>query len=54
MADSHVMISDRNLNSIIWIANQRTGDVQMWVLARDGELRKTGPVATSADLMSRS
>ena len=54
MADSVVMMSDRNLNSIVWVANRKTGDVQMWNLARDGELRKTGPVATSADLMARS
>ncbi len=50
---SSITLSDRNLNQILWICNSRTGDVEMWQLTRDSELRKSGPIATSADLSVR-
>jgi len=51
--DTTILLSDRNLNNILWVCNVRTGDVQMWYPASDGTLRSDSPVATSADLMER-
>ena len=48
--ESSYLLSDRNWHSIIWVCNRRTGDVQLWELVRDGEIRKVGPIATSANL----
>ena len=46
-------ISDRNLNNNLWVCNARTGDLQLWTVARDGEFKTAGPIATSTDLMER-
>ncbi len=46
-------ISDRNLSNNLWVCNARTGDFQLWTVARDGELKNAGPIATSTDLMER-
>ena len=51
--DTVLMLSDRNLNSVLWVCNTRTGDIQMWHRVRDGELHPAGPLATSTDLMER-
>lgn len=48
--DTIVQLSDRNLNNILWVCNVRTGDVQMWTVARDGSLKGETPVASSTDL----
>ena len=51
--DTVMSLSDRNLNNILWVCNTRTGDVQMWTLARDGTLKGETPVACSTDLTER-
>ncbi len=51
--DTIIQISDRNLSSNLWVCNVRTGDVQMWTVTRDGEVKMTGPVPTMTDLMAR-
>ena len=51
--DTSYLLSDRNLNNILWVCNVRTGDVQMWRPSRDGVLQPVGPIATSTDLMLR-
>jgi hypothetical protein len=51
--DTVILLSDRNLNNVLWVCNCRTGDVQMWYPASDGTLRSDTPVATSADLVER-
>jgi len=48
--DTKVVLSDRNMNNILWVCNAKTGDVQMWTVARDATLRGEHPVATSTDL----
>ena len=50
ISDSTILLSDRNLNNVLWICNQRTGDVQMWSHIRDGTLKPFGPVPSSPDL----
>jgi hypothetical protein len=52
--DTYLTLSDRNLNDILWACNVRTGDLQMWHLARDGSLKAETPIATSADLRDRT
>lgn len=52
--DTVILLSDRNLNNILWVCNARTGDVQMWYPASDGTLRFDSPIATGADLAERS
>jgi len=37
--DTLICLSDRNMNSILWVCNVRTGDVQMWTPATDGSLQ---------------
>jgi hypothetical protein len=51
--DTLICQSDRNLFNVLWVCNTRTGDVQMWQVARDGSLRPSGPIATSTDLIER-
>ena len=46
-------ISDKNLSNNLWVCNTRTGDLQLWTVARDGEFKNAGPIATSTDLMER-
>ena len=53
LEDAFIQVSDRNLTNNLWICNVRTGDVQLWKVASDGELQKAGPIATSTDLMDR-
>lgn len=52
--DTTFLLSDRNMNNILWVCNARTGDIQMWTIARDGSLRAETPVASSTDLMERA
>ena len=52
--DTTIILSDRNLNNILWVCNRRTGDVQMWYPARDGTLRPETPIASSNDLRERN
>jgi hypothetical protein len=50
-----IRLSDRNMNEgILWVCNQRTGDVQMWTHARDASLRAETPIASSTDLSTPS
>ncbi|MGQ9589258.1 MAG: hypothetical protein ACUVYA_03070 [Planctomycetota bacterium] len=52
--DTVIQLSDRNLTSLLWVANVRTGDVQLWQPMADGStLRADLPVATSMDLRTR-
>ncbi len=48
--DTSYVLSDRNWHSIVWVCNRRTGDVQLWELVRDGEIRSVGPIVTSTNL----
>ena len=52
--DTVLILSDRNLNNILWCCNVRTGDVQMWYPGRDGTLRSEMPIASSADLRPKN
>jgi hypothetical protein len=52
--DTVIHMSDRNYNNILWVCNQRTGDVQMWYPGRDGALKAEQPIASSVDLMERT
>jgi hypothetical protein len=54
--DTVIYLSDRNMNNILWVCNTRTGDIQIWSLARDGSgsLRAEGPVGSSIDLIERT
>jgi hypothetical protein len=52
--DTVLLLSDRNLNNILWACNVRTGDVQMWHVGRDGNLKAEAPTATSADLRDKA
>jgi hypothetical protein len=52
--DTVITLSDRNMNNILWVCNSRTGDVQMWTIARDASLRAETPIASSTDLMDRA
>lgn len=53
-ADTVIHLSDRNLNNILWVCNTRTGDMQMWTIARDGSLKGETPIASSTDLTERA
>lgn len=52
--DTLIQMSDRNMNQILWLCNTRTGDVQKWVLDRNGSLKGETPVASSTDLLERA
>ena len=52
--DTVLLLSDRNLNNVLWVCNVRTGDVQMWHVGRDGNLKSEPPTATSTDLRDKS
>jgi hypothetical protein len=38
LRDTDFILSDRNLNSYLWVANRTTGDFQLWRASRDGTL----------------
>jgi len=38
LRDTLFLLSDRNLNSYLWVVNTATGDFQMWRANRDGTL----------------
>ena len=48
--DTVYILSDRNFTSVLWVCNQRTGDVQLWVLRGNGEVKPQGHIVTSIDL----
>jgi hypothetical protein len=50
-SDTLYLLSDRNLMSLLWACNQKTGDVQLWDLRADGDVAAEGQVVTSIDLM---
>jgi hypothetical protein len=52
--DTVISMSDRNYHSILWVCNKKTGDIQMWTLSRDSELKAEPPITTSIDLMVKS
>ncbi len=47
LRDTDFLLSDRNLNSLLWVANRATGDFQLWRANRDGTL-STDKEAVSA------
>ena len=51
--DTAIVLSDRNLSSTLWVCNTQSGDVQMWELLHDGEIRAAGPIVTSDNLRRR-
>lgn len=49
-----IHLSDRNLTSLLWVCNVRTGDVQLWQPVADGSaLRADHPIQTQMDLRTR-
>ena len=51
--DTVLKLSDRNLSNILWVCNQRTGDIEMWRRTRGGTLVRHGPHPFGADLAER-
>ncbi|MCZ6793874.1 MAG: hypothetical protein O7J95_09720 [Planctomycetota bacterium] len=49
--DTVYHLSDRNLTAVLWVCNERTGDVQLWVLRGNGEVKSEGHIVTSIDLL---
>ena len=54
MEDTSLLLSDRNLQNVLWVCNRRTGDLQMWRPTREGVLKSSDTVITSRDLMTRA
>ncbi|MBN1441444.1 MAG: hypothetical protein JXA90_01995 [Planctomycetes bacterium] len=52
-SDTVYLLSDRNLMSVLWVCNQKTGDVQLWDLRSDGDIFAEGHIVTSIDLMKK-
>jgi len=52
-ADTVYVLSDRNLTTVLWVCNRRTGDVQLWQRRADDKVTQQGQVVTSIDLMMR-
>lgn len=49
-ADTVYLLSDRNLTEVIWVANKRTGEIQLWTPRIGGDVKAEKPLATMQDL----
>ena len=47
IADTMFLLSDRNLTEELWVANKKTGDVQIWLPRSDGSVVKDGEMVNS-------
>ena len=51
LRDTEFILSDRNLNSLLWVCNRATGDFQLWQANRDGSLTTHEKVAEAGSAL---
>ncbi len=51
--ETDFLLSDRNLTPLLWVCNRTTGELQLFRLKPDGEVRASTPVASKRHLRKK-